>query len=208
MKRKNEKRLIIVFAVCMLCSCVVVQANSDYRLKDPGVGETPVVMNEVVDEPVILPDTSLHALVLYGDESADEKMLDNTEMVMKHMRISCDMVQATRFESVDLNSYDLIVVAGETVEEDLSVSLTSILSWVEKGGKLLWGTIPSEIGPEFTRVYRKLGIADCSGYLEYTGLQFEKELIPGTMGESFSSEAFTDVGLAVSLSESAVVHVT
>ena len=75
---KNEKRLIIVFAVCMLCSCVVVQANSDYRLKDPGVGETPVVMNEVVDEPVILPDTSLHALVLYGDESADEKMLDNT----------------------------------------------------------------------------------------------------------------------------------
>ena len=38
MKRKNEKRLIIVFAVCMLCSCVVVQANSDYRLKDPGVG--------------------------------------------------------------------------------------------------------------------------------------------------------------------------
>ena len=76
MKRKHEKRLIIVFVVCLVCSMIVVQANSDYRLKAQLADEQVVVMRTDVDEPAILTDTVMHALVLYGDETTDEKLLE------------------------------------------------------------------------------------------------------------------------------------
>lgn len=208
MKIKKERRLIFIFVVCLLCSCVVIQANSDYRLKVQLPEENVVVMKDDVDEPSILEDTSMHALLLYGDENEEEKMLENMETVMKHLRIDSERLSLSRCDSVDLNTYDLVVIASDQLEEQLNIPLKNILSWVEKGGKLLWGIIPDSLGPQFYSVYRKLGISECSGYLEYEGLFFEKELIPGTKGESFESDAFIDVGLAVRLSEKAEVHVT
>ena len=208
MKRKHEKRLIIVFVVCLVCSMIVVQANSDYRLKAQLADEQVVVMRTDVDEPAILTDTYMHALVLYGDETTDEKLLDNTETVMEHMRIDCDLLQMERCDSVDLNRYDLVVIASDQLEEKLNIPMNNILSWVEKGGKLFWGIIPSSLGPQFYSVYRKLGMLECSGYMQYEGMQFEKELIPGTGNESFTGESFVDVGFTVNLADSAVVSVT
>lgn len=208
MKRKHEKRLIIVFVVCLVCSMIVVQANSDYRLKAQLADEQVVVMRTDVDEPAILTDTVMHALVLYGDETTDEKLLENTETVMEHMRIDCDLLQMERCDSVDLNRYDLVVIASDQLEEKLNIPMNNILSWVEKGGKLFWGIIPSSLGPQFYSVYRKLGMLECSGYMQYEGMQFEKELIPGTGNESFTGESFVDVGLTVNLADSAVVSVT
>ena len=208
MKRKHEKRLIIVFVVCLVCSMIVVQANSDYRLKAQLADEQVVVMRTDVDEPAILTDTVMHALVLYGDETTDEKLLENTETVMEHMRIDCDLLQMERCDSVDLNRYDLVVIASDQLEEKLNIPMNNILSWVEKGGKLFWGIIPSSLGPQFYSVYRKLGMLECSGYMQYEGMQFEKELIPGAGNESFTGESFVDVGLTVNLADSAVVSVT
>lgn len=208
MKKRNYQRLIVVFVMCLLCSCVVIQANSDRALKAGYTADHPQIINTALQEPLqITEDTTKKALILYGDEEKDEKRLYNMDIVLDHMRFDYDTIRMDRCDSVSYKDYDLVIIASDQIQQ-MAAPVSGLLEYVKHGGRLFWGMIPSDTGAQFNSVYRKLGILDYGNYEEYQSITFVKDLIPGTKDETFEGESFTDVGISVTLEENAQVYVS
>ena len=209
--KKYYQKLIWVLIFCCMGAFLVFVVNGDQQLKeghayassDQVVLETDKKQEKLDVE--TMPEKT--ALILYspGNE-VSLKYEKNLQIALKHLRIQAFSLELNRTESVSYTDYDMVILASSLVEEELTDSLFRLTDYVEQGGALFWGIIPSEISSQFAAVYRKLGIIDYGDYLEYDSISFQEDLIPGISGMTFEGDSFHDVGISVILEDRARVY--
>lgn len=205
--KKYYRRIIVIFCVCLLCSFFVVTANGDNSLKKYLESPSVVIMNDRSDEKLnVNKADNKEALIIYSKDDYSQKYLYNLEIVLKHMLIDFKKIEVNRTDTVSFSDYDLIIIATNKFE-DIGDSISSLFKYVSKGGCLFIGIVPESTESGFASIYRKLGISEYGDYIEYNNLTFTDELIAGAMGEEFSGEEFSVVGLSVSLSDKCHVYV-
>ena len=99
-----------------------------------------------------------------------------------------------------------MILASPYVEEEMADPISRLFDYVSQGGKVFWGILPVNTGIQFSSVYRQIGIVEYGDYKSYSSFTVTKDLVPGMSGRTFSSEAFEDVGLALTLDENAQVY--
>lgn len=208
---RDLRRTLLLVGLCVCFGCLILLSNWNYRLGEGilGQGKSPVT---VLDSP---PETALtvssqqqkNALVLFSPGHEDsEKYADNLCIVLDHLRFNADLLPVAQIKSQNIWNYDLIIMASSYWEEELQISATFWVDYVEQGGRFLLGILPAETGSQFRSIYRQLGIVDYGEYIETRALFFEKDLIPGIADREFLGEEFVDVLLACTLEDSAQVY--
>ena len=176
--KKYYRKLVIIFYICLACSLLIITANGEQSLKKSVAMPSEVVLDETEEQDeklLVEDDTSYNALILYSPlDEISEKYERNLKTVLKHLRISSESVELSRADSVSYSDYDLVILASAVVQKEMDDPLLRLLDYVDKGGKLFWGILPEEQGPQFKSVYRRLGMIDYGEYLEYDTIKFEK----------------------------------
>lgn len=147
-------------------------------------------------------------LVLYSpDDEISVKYRDNIKMVLRHMKMRCEELELSRTESVSYDNYDMVILASDRLETEMTDSVTRLTAYVKEGGRLFWGILQEETGTQYESVFRSLGITEYGGYSAYSKLSIKEEILPGMKDMEFEGEGFRDIGISVNLEAKAKVYV-
>lgn len=203
------RKTIWLLIFCVIGAGLVFMTNGDRKIKASSNIPSKVVMEggHEADLSSMVEGDVRNALILYSpDREYSVKYAENLEKALEHLKIESSTLELSRSESVSYSDYSLVVLASDQIESQLQDPITRLIDYVEKGGALFWGMVPTEAGSQFQSVYRKLGIIDYGDFEEYSSIYFDEELVPGIRRMSFSEESFLDVGLALTLEERATVY--
>ena len=147
-------------------------------------------------------------LVLYSPQmDMSAKFAGNIKKVSHHLKMNCDLVDAGRQDTVSFYDYDVIVIATAQFEKEIgSQGAERLMNYVKKGGRLLIGTVPEELGDAFAEIYRKIGIQDYGDFRTVNSFEYTEELVPGMKQMKFSGEEFEDTALSVQLAGDSRVY--
>lgn len=206
--KRYYRKIIWLLMICVMGAWLILVTNGERSLQALAHKPSKVTMTEYSDKELnIKADSEQKALVLYSpDAEYSRKYKGNLEIVLKHLKIIGTFVELSRTDSVSYQDYDMVILASGSWEDGMQDSMVRLLDYVEEGGKLFLGMMPEEMETQFKSIYRKIGIIDYGGFMEYDQLIFEKELIPGIKGRTFEGEEFSDVGMQVTLEDRAVVY--
>jgi hypothetical protein len=98
----------------------------------------------------------------------------------------------------------VIVAFGDL--DNLRSKILELVSWVEKGGRVLFALHPLP-SHTFAEIDRKLGIISKGDNLAvFNGVEFKTDLLPGGKGLRANAETLNQESFPVELSEDAIVH--
>ncbi len=202
-------RIIIYIVACSVLLVLLWVVNSGILIREVIELEDEI---QVLSEPLNPKDGNTQIasrqkmLLLYSADAYSIKLKENYEKTCRWMKIDTEAVPAKRSDSVSYMDYDMVAIVTSRTEELLGEDLPRLFHYVETGGKLLWATMPSEIGNGFELIYRKLGILTIGDYLEFSEYAFIGELIPGIKNLSMEEEGFYDVTMSHRLEERCEVY--
>lgn len=206
---KYFAKLVWLLLFCLLGAWLIFVTNGEKSLEAAAAIPSRVVLRttEKEEELNITESASPRILVLYSpDSEVSLKYKENLEIALKHLRMQSESVEIDRTDSVSYQDYNGVVLATECWSADMQEPISRLMDYVENGGALFVGMLPEETEGQFRSAYRKFGIIDYGEFIEYDNLHFEKELVPGIAGMAFEDEAFTDVGISMTLEERAQVY--
>lgn len=208
---RNCKKLMALLGLCVAFGVVILISNNGMTLRGQVLqpaSAAVTLLDESESEPLQVAEAAVpRALVLYSPQRQDSAAYEkNVRIALEHLRIEADTLDLARTQSVSYPDYDMVILASAYWEEDLTDSSARLMNYVEGGGKLLLATVPESIGAQFDAAYRRMGIVDFGDYLNYSTVSFDRELLPGLTGRSFSGDTFADVALSVTLENSARVY--
>ena len=208
---KTYRKLALLLAGCLGLALLILLSNHGLQLGRWG-GDRVRASVTLLDQPAaaalsVTGDTRPRALILYSPGyEASVKYEKNLRIALQHLRIRADSLELSRTESVSYSDYDLVILASACWEAEMTESAARLLRYVSEGGRLLVGTVPESLGPQFALSYRSFGSADYGDYLPYDTIEFCGDVVPGITGRSFTGESLSDVMLSATLEEDAVVY--
>ena len=206
------QKLVLLLGACVLAAALMLLTNSGKGLPGGGAAQGPGRIR--------LLDTAVPAMAQAGEESGQATALilyspgydgsvkykDNLCIVLRHLCITARTLPLADNETVSYSDYDYVLLASGHWESELSDSSLRLMEYVAGGGRLFFGMLPEDVGPQFRSAYRQMGIADYGDYLSIDTLDFEAELLPGLAGQCFSGLEFDDVALSLTLEPEARVY--
>ncbi len=208
---KGYYRKIFIYIFCALAVVTV------FLLMNNGVLiETKSYSMEVdLEDPVdTLPQEEMDAqkktvLVLYDpEEELSVKYAGNLQRVLHRMDLTGDFMDGHLLESISYSDYDLVTVAFSDWDGLLEEDCQRLLHYVEQGGKLFLGMLPTSPDVVYRALYRAMGVVEYGDYVQPTSLNFKEELLAGSKGRSFEGEIFSDAALGVQIDSRAQLYVT
>ncbi len=208
---RNSKKLMALLGLCVAFAVVILISNNGMTLR--GMELRPAaaavaLLDQADSEPLQVTEaTEPRALVLYSPQRQDSlDYEENVLIALDHLRIEAQTLDLSRTQSVSYTDYDMVILASPYWEEELTDSAARLMNYVEGGGKLLLVAVPESIGTQFETSYRRMGIVDFGDYLNYDSVTFDRDLLPGLTGRTFSGDTFVDVALSVTLENNARVY--
>lgn len=208
---RNSKKLMALLGLCVAFAVVILISNNGMTLR--GMELRPAaaavaLLDQADSEPLQVTEaTEPRALVLYSPQRQDSlDYEENVLIALEHLRIEAQTLDLSRTQSVSYTDYDMVILASPYWEEELTDSAARLMNYVEGGGKLLLVAVPESIGTQFETSYRRMGIVDFGDYLNYDSVTFDRDLLPGLTGRTFSGDTFVDVALSVTLENNARVY--
>lgn len=207
--RKYYRRLVIILTVCITFAGFVVYINNGKTSEVSARMPSEVVFDEIDwKSGGAAAKDARKALVLYSpDDEISVKYRDNIKMVLRHMKMRCEELELSRTESVSYDNYDMVILASDRLETEMTDSVTRLTAYVKEGGRLFWGILQEETGTQYESVFRSLGITEYGGYSAYSKLSIKEEILPGMKDMEFEGEGFRDIGISVNLEAKAKVYV-
>lgn len=202
-------KLIMMSGLCLLVAGLVVLTNGNMKLNF-GKNRQSDVAIETESRNVQPPggyEEEKPVLILYspGNEYS-VKYAENLADTLTYLKRTYELLDIGRTDSVSYHSYSMVILASQNLETELKDGAKRLFTYVEEGGGLFWGILQDEVGSEFQSIYKRLGVMDYEDYVEYKGVSYEKDLIPGMAGQSFEADDMEDVSLWVRLVEEAEVY--
>lgn len=208
---KTYRKLALLLGACLGLALLILLSNRGVQWGGWGKRSHPAAVT-LLDAPVtaalqVTGDTRPRALILYSPGyEASVKYEKNLRIALGHLRIRADSLELGRTEAVRYTDYDLVILASAYWETEMTESAARLLRYVAQGGRLLVGTVPESLGPQFELSYRSFGIADYGDYLPYDTIAFCGDVVPGVTGRTFTGESLSDVMLSATLEDDAVVY--
>lgn len=200
--------LPLVLLLALAGTLFVQRTGIQYKINSKYYETLHLLPAEIVEVTNFFPDKPVEALVLYDSRNADKNMgllVDNLYATLDSMRVKYDTFDVASSENVDLTKYHTVVFAVL----DLSVlgsQASTIMSWEEGGGKVLFAIRPDP-SPAFELIYRKLGIVSSSGGLVATkGIEFVTDLFPGAKGKKLGLSFINGSSYPVELKSDCHIH--
>lgn len=207
--KKYYHQLLFVFAVSVLIMFMVIFVNTKWITQPESQYASRVVLDQKTSGVSLgtIADSRRTALILYSPgDSVSCYYKDNLIKALEVLRMEWELQSLDHSDSVSYPEYDLVILASPYVEEEMADPISRLFDYVSQGGKVFWGILPVNTGIQFSSVYRQIGIVEYGDYKSYSSFTVTKDLVPGMSGRTFSSEAFEDVGLALTLDENAQVY--
>ncbi|HIR26543.1 MAG TPA: DUF2194 domain-containing protein, partial [Candidatus Choladousia intestinigallinarum] len=207
--KKYYHQLLFVFAVSVLIMFMVIFVNTKWIAQPESQYASRVVLDQKTSGVSLgtITDSRRTALILYSPgDSVSCYYKDNLIKALEVLRMEWELQSLDHSDSVSYPEYDLVILASPYVEEEMADPISRLFDYVSQGGKVFWGILPVNTGIQFSSVYRQMGIVEYGDYKSYSSFTVTKDLVPGMSGRTFSSEAFEDVGLALTLDEDAQVY--
>ena len=143
-------------------------------------------------------------LVLFDGEDADsEKYRDNFERVLRWMELDGAYLDIRRADSVSYTDYDLVAVIFSDWDGLIGEGSQRLVRYVEDGGRLFLGMMPSSTSIVYHALYRAMGVSEYGDYRDVEGIAFKKELLAGSRAREFTGESFGDAMLGVQIDATA-----
>lgn len=140
------------------------------------------------------------ALIIYNASNEQSGKLEkNSRIVLDDLRMKSTSTDIKDMEAASIKDYDLVILACGKWESELGDFVDPIIEYVEQGGRLLIGTLVEETGEHFSKISEILGIREMNGYINFSKIQFEKELAPGMIGMTFEGDSFYDACIDLKL---------
>lgn len=207
--KKYYHQLLFVFTVSVLIMFMVIFVNTKWIAQPESQYASRVVLDQKTSGVSLgtITDSRRTALILYSPgDSVSCYYKDNLIKALEVLRMEWELQSLDHSDSVSYPEYDLVILASPYVEEEMADPISRLFDYVSQGGKVFWGILPVNTGIQFSSVYRQMGIVEYGDYKSYSSFTVTKDLVPGMSGRTFSSEAFEDVGLALTLDEDAQVY--
>ena len=207
--KKYYHQLLFVFTVSVLIMFMVIFVNTKWIAQPESQYASRVVLDQKTSGVSLgtITDSRRTALILYSPgDSVSCYYKDNLIKALEVLRMEWELQSLDHSDSVSYPEYDLVILASPYVEEEMADPISRLFDYVSQGGKVFWGILPDNTGMQFNSVYRQMGIVEYGDYKSYSSFTVTKDLVPGMSGRTFSSEAFEDVGLALTLDENAQVY--
>ena len=207
--KKYYHQLLFVFTVSVLIMFMVIFVNTKWITQPESQYASRVVLDQKTSGVSLgtIADSRRTALILYSPgDSVSCYYKDNLIKALEVLRMEWELQSLDHSDSVSYPEYDLVILASPYVEEEMADPISRLFDYVSQGGKVFWGILPVNTGIQFSSVYRQIGIVEYGDYKSYSSFTVTKDLVPGMSGRTFSSEAFEDVGLALTLDENAQVY--
>ena len=207
--KKYYHQLLFVFTVSVLIMFMVIFVNTKWIAQPESQYASRVVLDQKTSGVSLgtIADSRRTALILYSPgDSVSCYYKDNLIKALEVLRMEWELQSLDHSDSVSYPEYDLVILASPYVEEEMADPISRLFDYVSQGGKVFWGILPDNTGMQFNSVYRQMGIVEYGDYKSYSSFTVTKDLVPGMSGRTFSSEAFEDVGLALTLDENAQVY--
>lgn len=209
--KKYYRKLILFMLVALIAVGGIWLVNSGTLVRNQennasGLRLASQAVNTVA--PGELEESRQSLLVLYTPRMEDSvKCAENFKKAALHLKIECELLDAKRQDTVSFQDYDAIVIATSQFEEEIGTGGAGLLmSYVKKGGRLLIGVLPGNLGDAFSTIYRKLGIMEYGDYRTIDNLEYKEELVPGMKQMQFGGEGFRDTALYVQLGSDSRVY--
>ena len=209
--KKHIKILLLSISFCFLIAFLIILANSEQKLVHSVELYKNTVKDAVIDNTVLQVSSAdqKDALVLYhAADLSCEGYMDNLVLILDILNISPTCADISHVDPDTFCDYDLVIVSYGKWGTEMDPSLLPLIEYVEQGGRLFIGTLVENISDNYSHMAELMGIQSHNGYANYSTLYFERELIPGITGMTFSSENFFDSCIDVRLNSSCDVYLS
>lgn len=205
---KYFEKLIIVTLVILFCSAIV-QVERIGIAPNNKASENRVIKNNVPLNSITENDSEDGRLLLvYGKSSKDISAKDNMSKNLSYMKIEHECIEDKELNLYNLEDYKSVILIVSNLEEDIADDIDRILDYVNDGGNLIFGMVPSDVENKFKDMYKKCGIEETFGYEDINGLSFLEEVIPGSKERTFIDDsAFNDMCMNVKLNAECKVYI-
>lgn len=213
MKRGYSFTLILLplLMLVALSSALFVQRSGiTYSVNSEYYKSLQFLPDELVEVKNFFPDKPIDALIIYDSQVTDKAnklMLDNIYATLDSLRVKYDSYDVNSAGQIPLSNYHVLVFAALNISR-LEAQVTSIVKWVNDGGKVLF-TIRPDPSSAFSLLSRRVGFVSGSDQLVTArGVQFVSDLFPGAKGISLGLTFIMNSGYAVELDPACEVHMT
>jgi len=201
--------LLPLFLLVALAGTLLIQRTGiQYKINSKYYEKLQFLPAEIIDVKNFFPDKPVDALVLYDSQNTDKNMgllVDDVYATLDSMRVKYDTFDIQSSENIDLTKYHTVVFAVLDISA-MGSQASSIMSWEESGGKVLFAIRPDP-SPSFDLIYRKLGIVSSSGGLvSAKGVEFVTDLFPGAKGKKLGLSFISGSSYPVELQSGCRVH--
>lgn len=208
--KKQYPILILIVVLCLAVALLIAFTGADARFGSASSIRLEGYVKEAQHQPPPADFEPMKPLlVLYSPgNSFSEKYAGNLCQTLDYLKWDYQKLDIGRTESESYPNYSMVVIATDTLEQDMTDDIRRIMRYVKDGGQLFFGTLQTEYGRTFSTIYHQLGIHEYSGYADYDSLYFQEDLLVGTTGQLLQNEDLSDTSLRVKLLEGARVYLS